>query len=134
MPSFFSTCANNLPSGEITAQTECPAFVSGLILIAWNGVAAGIRTGGITRQPMRMAKTTATPAKTVAFGCPLISLRSCSAVCEIYVSAEFHVSLEAWVCGFRLCRVADSSEVFVRLRCCTAAFESAIDNGSADVA
>src|SRR5260370_39955561 len=76
------------------------------------------------------AKTAMSPAKTVVFGCPLISLRSCSAVFEIYVSADFHVSLDAWVWIFGLYRVADYSDVLVLLRRGAALF-SVIANASA---
>src|SRR5258708_4236158 len=93
IPSFFSACANNLPSGEIAAQTDCPAFVRGVILIVWKGK-DNCRGGGLSRlmnpfvqrgRPVPISKNTATaviPEKIVALGCSLIPVKICSAVCE----------------------------------------------------
>src|SRR5258706_14352751 len=91
LPFLVSACAKDLPSGEIAAQTDCPALVSGVILIVWK--CRGDCCCGWLNRPMnpfvqrgtlmpinRKAATAATPEKTVALGWSLIPVKICSAV------------------------------------------------------
>src|SRR2546425_1328769 len=91
LPWLFSTCANDLPSGEIAAQTDWPEFVSGVIFIVCHDV-SDCGLDGLSKLFNRLDKcgrlgrinksatTAASPPKVVALGCSFISLRIDSAV------------------------------------------------------